>query len=363
MRREALKPEIRKQPTATIRLIATWALAEGVLGGVLHALKVPFTGLVVGSAAVVLLALLGRVVARPGELLRATLVVLIIKALLSPHAPLPAYLAVSFQGLMATLLLRRSQRPAVYRLTCVALGGLALTESAIQKLLVLTLLLGQGFWQAADGFLQSILEQLGVLASTSGYARWLAGGFVGLHVVVGLAVGGWAGWLATAPAPRARQLPDRPASIQVDSDETVPLGDWHRSRGGGRRWWTVALLATLATVVLLLEPTWLPRHAAVRLVVRVVTLLLIWQWLLGPVLQGWVRTWLLRQRRYRLAADVDAVLDLLPETKLLLRQAWQDTASPTLSRWPHFVRLATIRLLTIAPPAADPVAESGLEAG
>src|SRR5688572_2381352 len=81
------------------RLIAVWALAEGTLGGILHGLHIPVTGLVVGSISVCCLALLARVKQRRGDLLKATMLVLTIKAMLSPHSPPAAYLAVFSQGL------------------------------------------------------------------------------------------------------------------------------------------------------------------------------------------------------------------------------------------------------------------------
>src|SRR5678816_3467868 len=89
------------------RLTALWAFSESALGGVLHALQVPFTGLIVGGFAIIILTLIAWFA--QGDLKKiftSLLIVLIIKATVSPYTPLPAYIAVSFQGLMAFLLFR-----------------------------------------------------------------------------------------------------------------------------------------------------------------------------------------------------------------------------------------------------------------
>ena len=330
-----------------LRLTATWALSEGLLGGLLHALKVPFTGLVVGSAAVVCLALLGWYRERPGQILRATLVVVIIKALLSPHAPLPAYLAVLFQGLVAEAVLRGR---GAYRLRCAVLGSLALVESAIQKLLVLSLLFGQSIWQAADAFLSSLLQQFGFVPAA--YASLLAGTYVGLHLLAGLAVGWWAGHLAGRATryadPAADETPVRSPGLTGDNSRPLPAPHISARPAGARRpgWRTGVVLALGLVAVLVLEPAWLPRHAVARLLVRSVGLLLIWYWLIGPVVGRWFQGWLARQRHYRLATEVDAVLGLLPEMRALLSRSWRDTAAePSSGRWLSFVRLAATRLV------------------
>ncbi|MDV7397666.1 hypothetical protein RZS08_40070, partial [Arthrospira platensis SPKY1] len=107
-----------------IRLTALWALNEAGLGGLMHLFKSPFTGIFVGGTAVLLISLIGYVAEKPGPaIMRALTVVLIIKAMASPHSPLTAYLAVAFQGVMGAALF--SVLPS-FRLAALLLGPLAL---------------------------------------------------------------------------------------------------------------------------------------------------------------------------------------------------------------------------------------------
>ena len=42
------------------RITALWGFSEATLGGILHAFKIPFTGLFVGSAAVIFISLIAH---------------------------------------------------------------------------------------------------------------------------------------------------------------------------------------------------------------------------------------------------------------------------------------------------------------
>ena len=320
-----------KDAAGRMRLLAAWAAAEGYLGGILHALKLPVTGLLIGSAAVTVLTRLAHLPGRrAGDLLRATGVVAVVKALLSPHAPAMAYVAVGFQGLAAEGLFAGSgARP--HRARAVALGALALAESAAQKLLVLTIWLGKGFWIAVDEFLLDLTHRLGVGPGVD--AGRLAVAYVVGHTLVGAVVGWRAGREgATAPA-RNREAADRgaatdPASARVPgagvepvhSSVTAPAGT---KRSGVRANWLLALLGAGLLALLAWSPGWLPRHPAVALTLRAVGLLALWTGGVAPLLARALRRWLLGQGHRRWAADVAAVLTLLPEARAALVAQWR----------------------------------------
>jgi hypothetical protein len=64
-----------------IALTALWAFVEAGLGGFLHALHLPFTGIVLGGFAVLIISLLAMCYDKPfAKIVQATLIVLAIKA-------------------------------------------------------------------------------------------------------------------------------------------------------------------------------------------------------------------------------------------------------------------------------------------
>ena len=75
------------------QLTAIWAFLEVTLGGILHALRVPLTGFLVGGSAVIILAVMSlNTTNKVKTILQATFYVILVKAGASPHSPPPALL-------------------------------------------------------------------------------------------------------------------------------------------------------------------------------------------------------------------------------------------------------------------------------
>ena len=126
------------QNESNYRIAAIWAFAESGLGGLMHAFKIPFTGIFVGGMAVLMLILLAHQ-SKFKVILQTTLLVMLVKLIASPQAPPPAYLAVAFQGLSAAIIytLIRNKILATFIFTI-----LAMMESALQKIIITTLIYG-----------------------------------------------------------------------------------------------------------------------------------------------------------------------------------------------------------------------------
>ena len=138
------------------RLTALWALSESGLGGIMHALKIPFTGFIVGGFAVIIISLLAHFSNNNFKIiLQSTLLVLLVKAGVSPQSPLAAYIAVVFQGIVGALFFSMISN---YKIATILFGFIALIESAVQQLLLTTLLFGKSIWVAADLFVQDVLK-------------------------------------------------------------------------------------------------------------------------------------------------------------------------------------------------------------
>ena len=101
------------------RLIALWVLCEAFLGGIIHGLKIPVSGLVVGSGAIICICLIAFYVRVKGAIIKATIIVAIFKMMLSPQSPPAAYFAVLFQGCLGQMLFMNLK---FYRISCLYLG-------------------------------------------------------------------------------------------------------------------------------------------------------------------------------------------------------------------------------------------------
>lgn len=164
------------------RLIALWAVCEAMLGGIIHGLKIPVSGLVIGSCAVTCISLIAWYYPVRGAILKATLIVAVCKMLLSPQASFPAYIAVFFQGALGELFFRKRK---FFALSCMLLALLSLIESGFQRIAVLTIVYGNGLWTTIDEF-------IGRLAgSYKNYSSWIAGSYLAIHLLTGFIMGKW----------------------------------------------------------------------------------------------------------------------------------------------------------------------------
>lgn len=129
------------------RYTALWAFSESIFGGILHAFKIPFTGLFLGSFAVVFLTLIADISKSKKDILKVTSVVLLIKFMLSPNTPFTAYLAVFIQGAFAFLAFSFIKNRTFSIFILSFLSGI---WSASQKIVVTTLIFGMNFWYSID---------------------------------------------------------------------------------------------------------------------------------------------------------------------------------------------------------------------
>lgn len=327
---------------AVERLTALWALNEAGLGGLIHALRVPFTGIVVGSTAVVLIALIAFFAEqRAKAVLKATVVVLLVKAAASPHTPLPAYASVAFQGVAGTALF--GLLPSI-RLGALLLGLLALWQGAVQKLLVMSILYGRSLWESVDAVGHWLLERMGAGAGGVSPTGWFLFFYLGYYTVAGLATG----WLAgTIPAEIARGLDEpRPKEDLPIGSMPVPLVS-----GGRKRWWQrtpfkagVVLLALLAASVWL-HPGSTGWAKGLRVVVRALTVLGIWLVIIRPLGVALFRRFRRRKESFY-GQDVAQALGQFPDLRRTAGVAWrQSRHARGFQRWRTFLVELIVRAL------------------
>ena len=319
---------------AVERLTALWALNEAGLGGLIHALRVPFTGIVVGSTAVVLIALIAFFAERRARaILKATVVVLLVKAAASPHTPLPAYVAVSFQGLAGALLF--GCLPSL-RAGALLLGVLALGQGAVQKLVVMSLLYGRSLWDSVDAVGRWILEKMGGGSGALSPTGWFLVVYLGYYALAGLATG----WLAGAiPREIAAALKNpRPAPATLGDAPPLPLPPPPR-----KRWWrrtpfkTGLVLLILVAVLVWVHPGQEGWLRGLRAFARAGVVLAIWMWLVRPLGAALLRRFRRREQSIY-GADVERALAQFPSLRLAAATAWRASAAVGgFRRWKKFL--------------------------
>lgn len=307
-------------PQAVLRLTALWAVVESGLGGVLHAFRLPLTGLVIGGTAVILITLIAHFSEKPREILRATIIVLIIKALVSPHSPIGAYIAVSFQGVLGWLLYSLA-RPRYA--TSLPFALLAMVESAIQKLLMLVLFFGKPLWTAVDSWGEWVIERYFPSQIDEGLSlSWtLVGGYVGVYVIGGMLIGLLAARVPKAIAAHLEELAAQPSSFSMDNiytDES-PAPNKKGSKKQRRLLWWIGIAFALGASIYFGAAENNALISALLYLVRTLSIVAVWYFLIGPWLAKLFRKWLLgRSSQY--ASELEEVMEVLPQLKQVAKQ-------------------------------------------
>lgn len=141
------------------KFIALWAFSESVFGGILHAMKIPFTGLFLSGFAVIFLTQIANSAENKIDIIKSTITVIVIKALISPNSPITAHFAVFIQGLFAFIFFASLRN---YSLSIILLSLFSSIYSAFQKIFITTILFGMTFWNSIDDFIKYVLKIFGV---------------------------------------------------------------------------------------------------------------------------------------------------------------------------------------------------------
>lgn len=306
-----------------LKITALWAFSESAFGGILHALTIPLRGLFISSAAVLFISLIALFSKSSKDILKATLIVILIKFLVSPHTPLTAYLAVSLQGFLGFLLFSKKN---FYRLSALLLGLLVLFFSGLQKIIVLTILFGTTLWESLDIFIKQLsFELFNITHPDINYGYLLIAVYVLLHLIAGLFIGIYAG-----------RLPQKinfyksivPSSIESESVEEIPRKEKSKKKNWFLRPTGIFVIVVSGGVIILsyLTPG-LEENIAISVVimlVRSVVITFVWYTLLVPISKKLLQKFVAKSKS-KYSADLEEIILMFPKFKKIVNYCWKNS--------------------------------------
>lgn len=320
------------------RITALWALNECGLGGILHALQSPFTGIIVGSIAMLCVALLCAFSNSSwSSVMSSLMIVLIIKAIVSPHSSPTAYFAVSFQAVTGVLFYRYIPGLLLASLIFTVTG---LVESGLQRILTLTVLYGNPLWDAVDTWGQWVAERWNMVLPFSSSSMVIT-----TYLIVHVFAGGIVGFLIFKTL----------RSVSVgwnDPRYMLEVSNEHRSnriqqtgrKKGWKKYLTMLMLLILITGAFLIDAEEGIAGAMVT-VLRVVLIVSVWFLFAGPLLKRWIQRFLLKKKD-GLSARVEETMDVLPHIIWIVEKAWKESAhTGWWKRWKTFLFLSVMYVL------------------
>lgn len=313
------------------RLTALWALSEAGLGGIMHALQSPFTGLFVGGFAILLVTLIAYFSDnRWKTIIRSLLIVMIIKLAVSPHSPPTAYLAVSFQAIMAGFIYSKLR---INMWSSMLLGIVTLVESAIQKLLVLWLIYGSSLWSAIDEFGDYIAVKMSFMAGLVS-SQVLISVYLWIYALIGILLGYLIYDMILYLEYNKGNVQYQIKAIEFDLEYKVAK----KKRVNWRLWlmWAGVLLLILAYYFFTQQGAGVWKNG-LYIVIRSLGILLVWYYLLGPLVTKWLRKFL-ATKQSKVQREVDETLTLLPFLKNVIELAWKENRKEKgYTRWKSFM--------------------------
>jgi len=305
--------ERERNLVAVTKLISLWGLAESGLGGVMFAFKIPFTGFFIGAVAIILLSLIAKFSNNSyREIISATIIVMMVKAAVSPNSPLPAYLAVLFQGVTAAVLFSTVRS---HKLACIILGMLSMAESSLQKIIVLTIIFGKNFWEAINNLIKEIANTFS-LNNAHDYTLYIIVVYVGFYVVWGAIVGVFAGGVPSRILNLKPIILKRYSILRSEELKIFPITN-KRSWGRHALFYTGILLFIIAVFIFSGADNKMVASIILRSVASFLVLILIAR----PLLTFLFKRWLVK-RSHAEQERLQEVLRILPVLKKLLTDAF-----------------------------------------
>ncbi len=312
------------------RVIAIWAFSEAALGGILHALKIPFTGLIIGSTSVFCISLIAQFGHKKSDILKALVQVILVKAMVSPFAPLNSYLALCIQGVLGYLFFTFIP---FTKLAAILLGGTALALSALQKFLVMTILFGNTLWESVDSFALLIVKQVPFLNSTNNFSFSMLLIFIYslLHAIAGIYISvrslNIEHWLLS----KIKTL----GNVNTNLLNTELLAVKNKS-GRKKKWWqrpSGIVLITISFVVMIIsyispnigKSNW---YDILIMLMRSVVITIVWFSLISPLLIKSFRKVIEKQRPHH-AKEIESIASLFPNFKTVASYCWNNSFKAT----------------------------------
>ena len=298
------------------RLIALWVLAETFLGGLLHAFRIPLAGVFIACFAALFISLIYTTTGSSKKVIHATLIVLVFKMLLSPHAPLGAFLSVALQGTFGAFILKLIPSQKAGRMF---VSVFAYLQSATMKLISLTIIFGMGFWDALDEFMLSIVDYFPFLATILS-AKNLVLSYLGIYLVTGVIAGWMIGKVSLTSKRFPLTLEERPTAPNSKKNQKINF-----------EWSMIVLLIVIYFVPFI--------PASFReMCLRAAIILTAWTLILGPMVKKALFAFL-GNKKSGLLREINLIEGILPEMRNNLKISWKAASGQkAFQRIPFFVK-------------------------
>lgn len=317
---------IKKNTIDVKKITAIWAFSESTLGGILHALRIPFTGLFVGSASVFFISLLAQNSKLKSQILRSAFLVILVKVVVTPFVQLTSHFAVLLQAVLGFLFYRFIP---FKKLAIFLFAIIALLLSAFQKIIILTILFGNGLWIAIDSFMKFLVMQFSLPKDYENLSiSWILIFFyASLHVLAGIFVSikilKFEKWYEE----KKKQIDLNYITFKDDKDYFQKKNDKKK-----KRWWqkksgiAILLFSFAVMTISYLYPN-LGKNIAYEILfmlIRSFVITFIWFEFISPKLISYLKKYF-EKKKFQHASEINSLTSVFPEFKKVINYSWDNS--------------------------------------
>ena len=289
----------------------------------LHAFRIPLTGLFVGGSAVIFISLIAYYSNNKTSIIKATLLVLIIKFIVSPYTPLLAYFSVFAEGILGLFFFNILN---LKKTAPILLGFFALLFSSFQKIFVYTILFGMTFWESIDAFINFVFKQLSITSKLDiSFSYIIISIYISVHILGGV--------LAGIIANRIPNWVDN-FSHKIDFTKIIATDEGNKEKKKRKRkfWYQktsgiVFILIALVLIILSYTTTAFDSNLPVKIIimfVRSIVITAIWFFLFAPYVMKIIQR-ILSKKKSDYTNEVENIVNLLPEMKAAVKYSWDES--------------------------------------
>jgi len=345
-------------PSSSRKIIALWAFTEAFLGGILHAAKIPFTGLIIGSFSLLYISLLVFLTNKRGQIIQASIIVMLVKMLISPYTPVLAYFAVFYQALLGELFyFSGNYKP----FSCLILGILFSLLSSIQKILSLTIMFGMTLWESLDSFINYIVQEFSV-QTLSGikYSYYIVGIYFFIHLVIGLTA---STFIIRFINNLALNLKNPEYYIDIIYDEKRNMSDIFQKKKRKKFRITKIIFYIFLIILFILsyispEKINLSYNSVLLMILRGILIFVIWFKILSPILIKALKS-IYKKKDSKYTIELQFALGIQPLLKYITIESWHKSSKlKGIKKLSYFIKVNIINLILYSPEKSEYISES-----
>lgn len=304
---------------ATVRVTALWACSEAFLGGLLHAVRFPLAGMVLATFASICISVLALCSISRGTILKATLVVIIVKFTLSPHSPILAYLAVAIQGAVGEIVFYRNQN----KFSAAFISLFSLMYSAVQQLLIVWILLGKEFYEAFHIYLTKLTQSF--LPQSKNIILYIVWMYLIVYFIAGIIAAMIN--IRIVSMVKDKHIPDYVLRAHTLIGKHLPNPSPSKQE---TRFSILGIILGTCSLLLLIASSFMDfpifnlDNKILSLIIRTILLLLVWILLLSPILRMVLSRWV-NTHKNRPDPYLYSVMYWMPIGRQIISQSWKSS--------------------------------------